>query len=918
MKHKHTSKADFVRKNKKKAQTDVKSNPFEVRINRQKHNVLGKKLRRFDKGMPGVSRSKAIKKRKATLLQEYQQRDKRNQFVDRRLGENDPEMTLEDKMLQRFAMERKTHHEKAGAFSLNEDEELTHFGQSLSQIEKFEEPESDSEDDATGKLSGEYVKEAHFGGFLTKKASKDSGEEKSDKPKSRQEMIEEIIAQSKQRKHERQNQKEQTDDLREKLDQQWTDQLHMLVKKTNKKESQPKEDKVKPEADDYDIMVRELGFEIKAKASDRLKTEDELAREEQERLQKLEADRQLRMKGLTQEDIRQQQQNRHVSADDLDDGFDFIRPERLQLAYKDGKLLLPEGKELMPSTSDADQKPIRRKHHSEAASGSEADQSEDEDKEGHSDEENSDQSEGEGSDQSEEEEKDDDGSDLESERSSDNDSEEEQEEEEEDIDNEGSEEEVEEDREEKDKREQKTQAMEKTSISKKERKAIAEAAKTELSLYFSPESLKDLMELLEGQSYDRQLLIMNRIRKCHHPSLAEGNRKKLQNLFSILLEYFGKLANQSPVAMEMIDGLTIHLYELAQQSPGPSADTVQTVLKNKYHKFDSVCQRKGRAVYPAVDTLLLFKLVSVIFPTSDFRHSVVTPAMLFMAQILTKCPVTSGRDVACGLFVCTVFLQYVSLSKRFVPEVINYLQGLLYLAVKKESRKAVAAEVVPPFKHTGAQGNLLVLQEPDDSGSMSIEPLPLDYLSKNPVQDTDTDDFRISATHATLQLTNMFANMYKNLPAFHEIFSPISDLLSKHLLLAAYPQEVQDGRSQFLQLVTDHHSQATYPPLQYEKLKPKPLKLYEPKFDEDYNPERKMKGSRKQKEKERLLKMHKREMKGAVREIRKDAQFLARQQLQEQMDKDAERKRKVKEIMHHLSSQEGECKQIAKKKIKIM
>ncbi|XP_019626032.1 PREDICTED: nucleolar protein 14-like [Branchiostoma belcheri] len=903
MKHKYSSKADFVRKNKKKAQTDVKSNPFEVRINRQKHNVLGKKLRKFDKGMPGVSRSKAIKKRKATLLQEYQQRDKRNQFVDRRLGENDPEMTLEDKMLQRFAMERKTHHEKASAFSLNEEEELTHFGQSLSQIEKFEEPDSDSDDDATGKLSGEYVKEAHFGGFLTKKTAKDN-EEKSDKPKSRQEMIEEIIAQSKQRKHERQHQKEQTDDLREKLDQQWTElQNHMLVQKKSK--SQPKEEREKPKPDDYDIMVRELGFEIKAKASDRLKTEEELAREEQERLQKLEADRQLRMKGLTQEDIRQQQQNRHVSADDLDDGFDFIRPERLQLAYKDGKLLLPEGKELMPSTSDTEDKPIRRKPHSEAA----ADQSEDEDKEDQSEEENSDQSEGEDSDQSEEE---DDGSDLESEKSEEEGSEEEE------GDKDGSEEEEEGEGDKNDKSEQETEVTEKTRISEKERKAIAEAAKTELPYTFkAPESLKDLMELMEGQSYDRQLIIIHRIRKCHHPSLAEGNKKKLQDLFSILLEYFGKLANQSPVAMEMIDGLTIHLYELAQQSPGPAAESVQTVLKNKYHKFDSVCQRKGRAVYPAVDTLLLLKLVSVIFPTSDFRHSVVTPAMLFMAQILTKCPVTSGRDVACGLFVCTLFLQYVSLSKRFVPEVINYLHGLLYLAVKKESGKASVAEVVPPFKHAGAEGSLLVLQD-SDSRSIDIKPLALDYLSKNPTQDTDTDDFRMCATHATLQLTNKFANMYKNLPAFHETFSPIRDLLSKHLVLDACPQKVQAARSQFLQLMTDHHSQATYPPLQYEKLKPKPLKLYEPKFDEDYNPERKMKGSRKQKEKERLQKMHKRELKGAVREIRKDAQFLARQQLQDQMDKDAERKRKVKEIMHHLSSQEGECKQIAKKKIKIM
>lgn len=37
-------------------------NPFELKVNRQKHEVLGRKLAKTDKGMPGVSRSKAIKK----------------------------------------------------------------------------------------------------------------------------------------------------------------------------------------------------------------------------------------------------------------------------------------------------------------------------------------------------------------------------------------------------------------------------------------------------------------------------------------------------------------------------------------------------------------------------------------------------------------------------------------------------------------------------------------------------------------------------------------------------------------------------------------------------------------------------------------------------------------------------------------
>ena len=33
-----------------------------------------------------------------------------------------------------------------------------------------------------------------------------------------------------------------------------------------------------------------------------------------------------------------------------------------------------------------------------------------------------------------------------------------------------------------------------------------------------------------------------------------------------------------------------------------------------------------------------------------------------------------------GLFVCCVFLDYVSLSRRFVPELVNFLLGVLYIA----------------------------------------------------------------------------------------------------------------------------------------------------------------------------------------------------------------------------------------------
>ena len=39
----------------------IQANPFEVKINKKKHNILGRKLK-HDRGLPGISRSKSLKK----------------------------------------------------------------------------------------------------------------------------------------------------------------------------------------------------------------------------------------------------------------------------------------------------------------------------------------------------------------------------------------------------------------------------------------------------------------------------------------------------------------------------------------------------------------------------------------------------------------------------------------------------------------------------------------------------------------------------------------------------------------------------------------------------------------------------------------------------------------------------------------
>lgn len=131
--------------------------------------------------------------RKATLLQEYKVKDKSNKFLDRRIGERNSAMTAEDKMTARFTAERMRAQSRVSdcttysfamffsrghflfhspcfsmcfqkaMFNLADDEVLTHRGQTLNEIEKFDDPRSDDEDDqddpfkSKGNLDGDVL-----------------------------------------------------------------------------------------------------------------------------------------------------------------------------------------------------------------------------------------------------------------------------------------------------------------------------------------------------------------------------------------------------------------------------------------------------------------------------------------------------------------------------------------------------------------------------------------------------------------------------------------------------------------------------------------------------------------------------------------------------------------------------------------
>lgn len=530
-----------ISQQKRDRRNEKSLNPFEVHINKIKQNVLGKKDK-TDKGLPGVSRAKAIKKRKETLLQEYKLKNKNNLFLDKRIGEKNLFMNEEEKALARFAAERMKAHKKQSIYNLNDEEILTHKGQTLEEIEKFDDPRSDDEysddENRTGKLDDKFVGEVHFGGGILSKS--ESG-------KSRKDIIDELIAESKKRKAEKQKIRERTIDLTEKLDSEWRDLLP-IVSAINK---DIEEEVIKTKADDYDIAVRELKFEAKGMPSDKLKSEEDTIKEEKEKLEALEADRLARMKGLinnTNNEIK------HKSADDLDDGFmletindeasdneknsikniqQFLNNEDISDTENDNdnydndnfsennliinndekNIYMDMNKELNVIKMNGgikERKKIKNFAESELNKNSNEEVSE------NSEEDNL--------------------SDLkESEYSS-------------------------EDEEKNDKNNKKSKAnlnvlelncnikVQEIRDDLLKRKEIMENARKELPyVYKSPENFEELQQFLQNHNADYQSIIIDRIIKCNHWSLNSINKEKLSNLFLFILQHLNNHAIEDDV-----------------------------------------------------------------------------------------------------------------------------------------------------------------------------------------------------------------------------------------------------------------------------------------------------------------------------------------------------------------------------------
>jgi len=158
------------------------------------------------------------------------------------------------------------------------------------------------------------------------------------------------------------------------------------------------------------------------------------------------------------------------------------------------------------------------------------------------------------------------------------------------------------------------------------------------------------------------------------------------------------------------------------------------------------------------------------------NHQVISPARILIGSYLSLCRVRSTRDLASGLFLCTLVLQYEELSKRYWPESSNFLINALLLIAPHHCD----AESLPgwfPIQDFDSEHCRITRLDANYLKDLSIEKPNFVEVLLIGDDDNANAQAKINLLSLTFDLIGRFAELYKSLDGFIELFGPILAIL---------------------------------------------------------------------------------------------------------------------------------------------
>ncbi len=408
-----------------------------------------------------------------------------------------------------------------------------------------------------------------------------------------------------------------------------------------------------------------------------------------------------------------------------------------------------------------------------------------------------------------------------------------------------------------------------------------------------PQTHEEMLQTFQGFEVTNLPVAVQRIRALYHPKLDSKNKERLGKFSQVLVQHVAYLGdNFEPHWFPTLENLSRHIHSLAKSFP------IEVAKAYRAH-IQEIEQERPLAL--TVGDLLVLTAIGTTFPTSDHFHQVVTPAMLAIARYLGQKIPQRLSDYATGTYLSILALQYQQFSKRYVPELMNFcLNTLCSLAPEKPLGKLGFFPIHEPATGIRIQG----------AGKTAVRQLNCsDCQQKQPLSPAAETSLKVAITSTTAAILKAAAETWHKLAAFHETFHPAL-LVLQHLTTPptnTLPQALLTKLTETTSHLTRHLQLARLArqPLQLHNHKPLAIRTYIPKFEDSFDPTKHYDPDRERAELAKLKAEHKRERKGAMRELRKDAAFMQRENLRVKKQRDEAYDKKYKRLVAEIQGEEG-------------
>ena len=299
--------------------------------------------------------------------------------------------------------------------------------------------------------------------------------------------------------------------------------------------------------------------------------------------------------------------------------------------------------------------------------------------------------------------------------------------------------------------------------------------------------------------------------------------------------------------------------------------------------------------WPSLGQLLLLQFLGSLYSVTDFRNSIVISITMFLCQCLAQCPIASLQDASHATLCCSILLGYTTETKRFIPEVVTTVCTLLSIYtpasanplrnwIKTISSESLRKWVVESNRHAAvslesklvgtAWSNLRWEYFSDAVGSRVFT-----------AKDNSINEIIELYPYASLALFHLLAVMvrdchkrFSGVPCYSEIMGPVSAVLDS-VVTSVFPTELQSSLDKLCKSVEDGivSCRSSRKPLMWREKKVVAIQSLAPRYEVNYNMKKDLDVDRGRVQLKQLKRQVKREHKAAMRELRRDSDFLSQE-----------------------------------------